>query len=57
MQPLGPPLKAIKLYLWRLLTFSGLKLSGLKVQGFGYNSGMWCVHIGAITHVVPFGNT
>jgi len=39
MQPLGPPLKAIKLYLWRLATFSGVKLSGLKDQGFGYKSG------------------
>jgi len=40
MQPLGPPLKAIKLYLCRLATFSGLKFSGLKDQGFGYKSGL-----------------
>jgi len=38
MQPLEPPLKAIKLYLWRLAIFSGLKFSGLNVQGFGYDS-------------------
>jgi len=57
MQPLGPPLKGMKLYLWRLATFSGLKFSGLKVKGFGYKSGLWCVPIGLITHVVPFGST
>jgi len=38
MQPLGPPLKAIKLYLWRFAIFSGLKFSGLNVQEFGYDS-------------------
>lgn len=56
MQPLGPPLKAKKLNLWRLATFSESKLSGLKDHGFGYSSGRWCVHTGDITHVVPFGN-
>jgi len=57
MQPLGPPLKGIKLYLWRFATFSGVKCSGLKDQGFGYKTGLWCVVIGLITHVVPFGST
>lgn len=40
MHPLGPPLKAIKLNLWRLDTFSASKLSGLNDHGFGYNSGI-----------------
>lgn len=55
IQPLGPPLKAMKLYLWRLAMFSGLKLSGLNDSWSGYNSGRWCVFIGAKIQVVPFG--
>jgi len=57
MQPLGPPLKGMKLYLWRLATFSGLKFSGLKDPGSEYKSGLKCVANKAITHVVPFGST
>jgi hypothetical protein len=56
-QFLGPLLKGIKLYLCRFSTFSGLKFSGLNDQGFGYNSGIWCVYKGARIHVVPFGTT
>jgi len=55
MQPLGPPLNPIKLYLWRLLTFSTSKLSGLYDHGFGYNSGIWWVVSGDIRQIVPFG--
>jgi len=38
MQPLGPPLKPIKLNLCRFAIFSGLKFSGSKLVGFGYEA-------------------
>lgn len=41
IQPLGPPLKATKLYLWRLATFFTLKRSRLNSDGFGYRWEQW----------------
>jgi hypothetical protein len=38
IQPLGPPLKPIKLYLWRFAIFSALKFSGSKLLGCGYET-------------------
>ena len=55
MQFLGPALKGMKAYWWRLSTLSTRNLSGSNFSGSGYISGSLCVANGDINTPHPAG--